>query len=61
MAGPWFTVQKSGNDWQKLGQVWISNGDKDCKGQIEIKVEMAKGGELFLDEPLVRTSDEDNL
>ena len=57
MAGPWFTVQESGSQWQKLGQVWISNGDKDCKGQIEIKLEMTTGSDLFSDEPLVQTEE----
>ena len=40
MAGPWFTVHKSGDDWQELGHVWISNGEDDCQGKIEIKVEL---------------------
>ena len=40
MAGPWFTVHKSGDDWQRLDQVWISNGAEDCRGHIEIKIEL---------------------
>ena len=40
MAGPWFTIHKSGDDWQPLGKVWISNGEEDCKGRIEIRVEL---------------------
>ncbi|MCG8587549.1 MAG: hypothetical protein MI757_22815 [Pirellulales bacterium] len=40
MAGPWFTVHKSGDDWQELGRVWISNGEEDCIGRIEIRIEM---------------------
>ena len=46
MAGPWFTVQRSGDDWQRLGQNWISNGKQDCKGQIEIRVELDQPGEF---------------
>lgn len=38
MAGPWFTVHQSGEDWQRLGRVWISDGASDCKGWIEIKI-----------------------
>jgi len=45
VAGPWFMVQASGSDWQEMGQVWISNGSQDCKGRIEIKVEMVGGDE----------------
>ncbi len=40
MAGPWFTIHKSGDDWQQLGKVWISNGEDDCRGRIEIRVEL---------------------
>jgi hypothetical protein len=40
VAGPWFTVFKSGDDWQELGRVWISNGQEDCIGRIEIRVEL---------------------
>ena len=42
VAGPWFTVQRSGDDWQELGQIWISNGHEDCKGRIEIRIELAE-------------------
>ncbi len=38
MAGPWFTVQRDGEGWQKLGQVWISDGAQDSQGEIEVKV-----------------------
>ena len=38
MAGPWFTVHRSGDDWQQLGQVWVSNGQDDCRGQIEVRI-----------------------
>jgi hypothetical protein len=40
VAGPWFAVHRSGDDWQTLGQVWISNGKHDCKGQIQIRIEL---------------------
>ena len=38
MAGPWFAVHRSGDDWQRLGQVWVSNGAEDCRGQIEVRI-----------------------
>jgi hypothetical protein len=40
VAGPWFAVHKNGADWQRLEQVWISNGKTDCRGKIEIRVEL---------------------
>ncbi|MDG1872878.1 MAG: hypothetical protein P8J27_03140 [Mariniblastus sp.] len=43
VAGPWFTVHKNGEDWQRLGHIWISNGDTDCQGHVEIKIEMIRG------------------
>ncbi len=42
MAGPWFTVQRDGEGWQKLGHVWISDGAQDCQGEIEVKVELER-------------------
>jgi len=45
VAGPWFTVHKNGEGWQELGQVWISNGKDDSRGQIEIKIEMIRSNE----------------
>ena len=45
MAGPWFAVHRNGDDWQKLGQAWISNGEHDCQGRVEIKIEMERGDE----------------
>lgn len=38
MAGPWFTVHRSGGDWKKLDQIWISNGQEDCRGHIEMRI-----------------------
>ena len=45
MAGPWFTVQKSQDDWQRLEHIWISNGSDDCQGFVEIKVELERDDE----------------
>ena len=39
-AGPWFTVQESGGDWNELSSIWISNGQEDCKGRIEVRVRL---------------------
>ena len=40
MAGPWFTVHENGGDWQRLDSIWISDGETDCEGVIEIKLEL---------------------
>ena len=40
MAGPWFTVQRSGDDWAEMGRLWISNGKADCKGRFEVRLEL---------------------
>ena len=44
VAGPWFTVHKSGDEWQTMDQIWISNGETDIKGRIEIRVELEQPG-----------------
>ena len=31
-------VHESGSDWQKLGDVWISDGEIDGQGTIEIRL-----------------------
>lgn len=49
MAGPWFAVHRSGDDWQRLDQVWVSNGKEDCRGQIEVRItldEQEDGSEI---------------
>ena len=40
VAGPWFTVRKSGERWSSLGGVWISDGEKECQGTVEIQVSL---------------------
>ncbi len=44
VAGPWFTVHVNGGEWTTLGQVWISNGDSDCRGRIDARVQLVIGG-----------------
>ncbi|MEO8498493.1 MAG: hypothetical protein ABI614_28195 [Planctomycetota bacterium] len=43
MAGPWFTVQESGEDWKTLSSIWISNGQEDIKGRIDVRVRLVTG------------------
>ena len=40
MGGPWFTVQKSDAGWQPLGNLWLSNGEDDVKGRLELRVSL---------------------
>ncbi|HJN10027.1 MAG TPA: hypothetical protein QF564_15175 [Pirellulaceae bacterium] len=40
MAGPWFTVQESGEQWKEISKIWISNGNNDCKGRIEMRIRL---------------------
>jgi len=40
VAGPWFTVLQSGNDWQQLESIWISNGRDQEKVTVEIRVQL---------------------
>jgi hypothetical protein len=40
VAGPWFTVETNGADWKKLSEIWISDGNVDCRGTIEIRLKL---------------------
>lgn len=40
MAGPWFAVHESGDDWQVLDDLWISDGRHDWAGRIEVRIEL---------------------
>ena len=40
VAGPWFSVQKSGADWKRLDTVWLSNGLEQERVHVEIKVRL---------------------
>ena len=42
MAGPWFSVQKSGDDWKLLETIWISDGTKTIRARVEYRVELAE-------------------
>ena len=45
MAGPWFAVEESGEDWNELSHIWISDGQQDWQGKVEIKVELERGND----------------
>ena len=40
MAGPWFAVHRSGDAWQTLDQIWLSNGQADGRATIQIRIEL---------------------
>ena len=42
MAGPWFTVLRSGGEWQALETILLSNGSETERVRVEIKVELEK-------------------
>ena len=33
-------VQSEHDGWQRMGELWISNGEDDCQGHIELKVQL---------------------
>ena len=45
MAGPWFTVHRSGDDWKTVSKLWISNGEEDGPGQIQVRIELEDPGD----------------
>ncbi|MCA9213070.1 MAG: hypothetical protein KDB27_08395 [Planctomycetales bacterium] len=45
MAGPWFAVVTNNSDWQQLDAIWISDGTTDCRGRVEIRIEMENGND----------------
>lgn len=60
MAGPWFTVVKRDADWQEMGTLWVSDGNRDGPGHIEIKLQLVENKDAndnpmqaqFVDNPL---------
>ena len=40
MGGPWFTVQESGDDWQYIDDLWISNGEDHVRAHLEIRIQL---------------------
>jgi hypothetical protein len=40
VAGPWFTILENGEDWKEISKIWISNGQDDCKGRIEVRIRL---------------------
>jgi hypothetical protein len=39
VAGPWFTVQKSGGDWKQLDEIWLNIDGKNIKARVECKMQ----------------------
>ncbi|MCA9795514.1 MAG: hypothetical protein KC910_27085 [Candidatus Eremiobacteraeota bacterium] len=38
VAGPWFTVLRSGDDWQTLETIWISNGTHTTHARVQSRL-----------------------
>jgi hypothetical protein len=41
-AGPWFTVRHQDDDWQPLGQIWLSDGVSDGPAVVEARIRLAR-------------------
>ena len=42
MGGPWFTVQQSSSEWQRVDDLWLSNGARDVKAHLEFRVSLER-------------------
>lgn len=40
-AGPWFEVYESGDGWRPFGEVWLSDGEQNKPGVLELRVRFA--------------------
>ena len=40
MAGPWFTVRHTDDDWTTLDSLWLSNGRVDDKARVDVRVRL---------------------
>ncbi|MEC7696383.1 MAG: hypothetical protein VYA11_04730 [Planctomycetota bacterium] len=54
MAGPWFTVVKRDADWHTMGTLWVSDGNQDGPGQIEIKLQLVENNDATQSTNLVQ-------
>jgi hypothetical protein len=41
-AGPWFTVRHQDDDWQPLGQIWLSDGRTDGPAVVEARIRLVR-------------------
>ena len=41
-AGPWFTVQQTGSDWETIDTVWLSDGAEQTRVQVQIRMRLAQ-------------------
>ncbi len=57
MAGPWFTVVKRDADWHTMGTLWVSDGNQDGPGQIEIKLQLVENNDATQSTNLVQLVD----
>ncbi|MGE0434905.1 MAG: hypothetical protein AB7K09_10975 [Planctomycetota bacterium] len=42
MGGPWFSVHENNGDWKLVDNIWISNGENDCKARVELHVKLGE-------------------
>lgn len=41
MGGPWFAVLRSDGDWHSLGPLWLSDGTRDLKARVDVRLRLA--------------------
>jgi len=46
VAGPWFMVAQHNDDWEPMAELWVSDGQQDCQGRIEIRIWLDDGSSL---------------
>lgn len=39
-AGPWFTVQESGQDWEELDRIYVSDGEHHRQVSVQMRLEL---------------------
>jgi hypothetical protein len=40
VAGPWFTVTQSGDDWKQVAELYLTDGSKTVMARVEYKIEL---------------------
>ncbi len=59
-AGPWFEVYESGADWRALGAVWLSDGEHNEPGVLELRLRFADAYWAVEDGVYVQNPDPDS-
>ena len=52
-------VARESADWQEASQLWISNGQQDCRGTIQLRLWLDEGADAST--PLARTQTDEKV